>query len=393
MADINYTGHLYSQGMGGHDLSEHDLDGRGADGQGVDGRGAHAAPEEPEMGGASFGGAVRVLGAMASLALVAGIGIWGYKLVVRDVSGLPVVRALEGPMRVQPDNPGGQQADHQGLAVNTVAAAGSAAPTADRLMLAPRPVELAEEDAPASQVKPQLVSLDLGPVQQAGPAAASASAPPTPETAAAKTAANEDVDIASVNALVEQLTAGVAPISTEQSPILLSAPSATPEVLPDAPTSDTTDAGTAGQGAEPEVHLAVLTGPGLTQSLRPVSRPARAVASGAAASDPGLASAINAAVSTLASVEVNPDSLPTGTRMAQLGAYDSPEIARAEWDKLAVRFEDYMHGKQRVVQKATSGGRTFYRLRVTGFEDLNAARRFCSALVSESTDCIPVTTR
>ena len=62
------------------------------------------------------------LGAVVSLALVAGLGVWGYKLTVRDVSGVPVVRALEGPMRVLPTDPGGKLATHQGLAVNAVQA-------------------------------------------------------------------------------------------------------------------------------------------------------------------------------------------------------------------------------------------------------------------------------
>ena len=46
-------------------------------------------------------------GRSSRLALVVGIGVWGYKLLVRDVSGVPVVRAVEGPMRIQPENPGG----------------------------------------------------------------------------------------------------------------------------------------------------------------------------------------------------------------------------------------------------------------------------------------------
>jgi hypothetical protein len=45
------------------------------------------------------------------------------------------------------------------------------------------------------------------------------------------------------------------------------------------------------------------------------------------------------------------------------------------------------------VQKASSGGRVFYRLRAMGFDDLGDARRFCSALVAENADCIPVVTR
>lgn len=60
-------------------------------------------------------------GAAVSLALIAGVGVWGYKLVMRDVTGIPVVQAMEGPMRIAPEDPGGTLADHQGLAVNDVA--------------------------------------------------------------------------------------------------------------------------------------------------------------------------------------------------------------------------------------------------------------------------------
>ena len=50
-------------------------------------------------------------GAAVSLALIAGLGYWGWQLLVRDVSGVPVITALEGPMRVAPDNPGGEIAN------------------------------------------------------------------------------------------------------------------------------------------------------------------------------------------------------------------------------------------------------------------------------------------
>jgi hypothetical protein len=56
-------------------------------------------------------------------------------------------------------------------------------------------------------------------------------------------------------------------------------------------------------------------------------------------------------------------------------------------------FSVFLVGLSRVVQKATSGGRVFYRLRAMGFADLSDARRFCSALVAEGADCIPVVTR
>jgi hypothetical protein len=82
-----------------------------------------------------------------------------------------------------------------------------------------------------------------------------------------------------------------------------------------------------------------------------------------------------------------------GSRLAQLGAFESAEVARTEWDRLSTRLGDLLDGKRRVVQRAESGGRTFYRLRVVGFDDLADARRFCSALQAEQAECIPVVTR
>jgi hypothetical protein len=87
-----------------------------------------------------------------SFALILGVGFWGYKLIVRDVSGIPVVRAMEGDMRVLPDNPGGAVAMHTGLAVNEVAASGEAGGPEDTLVLAPRTAGLAAEDLEAQPV-------------------------------------------------------------------------------------------------------------------------------------------------------------------------------------------------------------------------------------------------
>ena len=93
-------------------------------------------------------GLLHAVAAAVSLALLAGFAMWGWTLAVRDVSGVPVVRALEGPMRVAPEDPGGMQAAHQGLSVNAVAA-GQPAGTPERIVLAPAPPPLEAEDTPA----------------------------------------------------------------------------------------------------------------------------------------------------------------------------------------------------------------------------------------------------
>ena len=82
-----------------------------------------------------------------------------------------------------------------------------------------------------------------------------------------------------------------------------------------------------------------------------------------------------------------------GTQLVQFGAFASPDEAQAEWANLLSRYGDLMGGKGMVVQPVESAGRTFYRLRAEGFSDDADARRFCSAITAEGSDCIPVEMR
>ena len=297
-------------------------------------------PEGAVEQSSSVGAVINLLGAAASLALIVGVGVWGYKLMVRDVSGVPVVRAAEGPMRVQPDSPGGQQALHQGLSVNDVAAEGTAADPADRLILAPEPLTLTLDDRP----RPRALE-DDGETRTAESGEAAGEEP-------------EAMRLAAVEALADRIADGVSPL-TPQDPV------------------------------EEAVQAALSPAPaptvegGLGRSLRPKLRPASLTA-GAEVEPSDTAGGVQ---------DVDPETIPVGTRLAQLGAFGSREIAIKEWNKLAENFGDYLEGKDRVIEKATSGGRTFYRLRAMGFDDLSDARRFCSALVAERAECIPVVTR
>lgn len=303
-----------------------------------------------------------IAGAVTSLALIGGVAVWGYQLVMRDVSGIPVVRATAGEMRIRPENPGGQLAQNTGLAVNAVAAAGEAAGPVDSVILAPKPVELSLEDQP-------MQAETVAPVQQPAPLEVAASLEATPVDPI-DAEAEKDVD-----AIIRQLIEGAEPIqaeTVESAPVVasLSAPAVT---------------------ATPTASA--ITGPGPKQSSRPQLRPRNASADVATISEPTsiVATAVTASVS--GANELDPTTIPVGTRLVQLGAFDSPEIARAQWETMQHRFGDYLAGKERIVQTAQSGGRTFYRLRAHGFSDLSDARRFCSALVAEGADCIPVVTR
>jgi hypothetical protein len=269
------------------------------------------------------GRTVHLMGAAMSVALVAGLAVWGYKLLVRDVTGVPVIRAIEGPMRVQPEDPGGNRAAHQGLAVNRIAAVGEAAPPPETILLAPRSADLEAEDMAQGLLRT------------------------APELAVAP--------------------APAAPADPVEAAIL----SATTEVM-------TAEAELSGDGL---VEIIPISVPGPSRSPRPRQRPE------------GFAHAAAAAPALDAWGEIDPASLPEGTKLVQFGAFDSVEDARSAWGQLAERFTTLMADKARVIEPATAGGRDFFRLRAVGFADAADARRFCAAFVAERADCIPVVAR
>ena len=63
--------------------------------------------------------AMNWIGAIASVALVIGLVYWVFNLGTRDPNDIPIIRAMEGPARTQPENPGGTQANHQGCLLYT----------------------------------------------------------------------------------------------------------------------------------------------------------------------------------------------------------------------------------------------------------------------------------
>lgn len=288
-------------------------------------------------------------GAVLSVALIVGLAVWGYKLAVRDVTGIPVVRALEGPARMVPADPGGKTAAYQGLEVNSVAADGEAAAPADRVVLAPRPVELNEADQPVAQAIAETIGQVLTDDPEAEGAEQARLSEELPEGAVADAAERE-----AASRMADEL----------------------------------------GEGATP-----------LGGMIRPMPKPSRVAeetAVPAATDDAEVDAAIADVMASLApeqtaalAVEVDAATVPAGTRLVQLGAFDDADAARAEWNRLAAVeiLAPLMQGKSRVIQEAESGGRSFYRLRALGFTDVDDARAFCSAFIAESVSCIPVQIR
>ena len=89
-----------------------------------------------------------IVGAFISFAVFIGVIGWGAQTLMRDSSGVPVVRALEGPSRMAPVNPGGVPASHQGLTVNQVSSSQKTVLVGELLQLAPGPINLQIDDLP-----------------------------------------------------------------------------------------------------------------------------------------------------------------------------------------------------------------------------------------------------
>ena len=320
-------------------------------------------PARGEGTSGNLASAANWVGAALSLALMVGVGVWGYRLIVRDVSGVPVVRAIEGPMRVAPDNPGGQIARHEGLAVNNIAGTSTSAPPPDQIVLAPRPLDITDEDVPVAEMVAQIDEI-AEPEQVALASLRQEIEGEAPAPVLSDIADADDP----IKALADQIAADAKPFT---------------EVDP-APETGVFDTEAEEEEVASTAQIIPASVPGVARSLRPAKRPVNLKEVALSATAPVVPSGVS---------ERSPDDIPAGTRLVQFGAYDSPEIAREQWGKLQARFGEYLDDKERVIEEASSGGRTFYRLRAHGFSDLSDSRRFCAAIVAEGADCIPVVSR
>lgn len=278
-----------------------------------------------------FSQLVNMAGAAATVVLIVGAAVWGYRLAVRDAHGVPVIQAMQNPMRVAPEDPGGLIANHSGLSVNRIAAAGTAGEVPDQIILAEPPLELTEEDVAglggATPVESASVEVDT---------------------------------FARTLALAEELARQAA----------------------------SEYAAEAEEGASTADPAVALPAGAITASVRPPSRPATRVADTAEVASITPVAAMPATVSEMA-----PELITAGTRLAQIGAFDDAEQARAEWARIAARHPTLFEGKSMVIQPASSVGRSFIRLRVAGFNTEDDSRRFCRAIEGGDLRCIPVTTR
>ena len=276
------------------------------------------------------------IGAVLSLSLLAGAIGWSYKLVVRDINQIPIVRAQLGPLRVAPDNPGGLTAANQGLSV-TQLAVNERPLLSDEINLAPA-AEILNEETSASLLR------EVDKLNQI----------------------DETYEIKEINA---ENT-----ISLDGSSGAMKGETASK--------TESLVAQVAFSQKKVEIENAVSLALSITSefdpsltSLRPKTRPR----------------SVQQNRELIVSKEPM-SKLPIGSAIVQLGAFDSKSLAESEWRRFEKLLGSILAPKQMIIQKAESGGKIFYRLRASGFNDISDARQFCTA-ISDKVACIPVVTR
>ncbi len=319
------------------------------------------------------------LGAVTSVGVLGVMVYWGLQLVQRDPNEVPVIKAMEGPARVPPVDPGGAQSSYTGLAVNSVQSEGEAEKPSDRVVLAPEPLNLLAEDIPVQQlaetadIQPEPVAeLILDSIEDA--VSDGRSRDPQEK--------NTEDTIAMLIELEER--------QQTDAPITL-----TVRDVPEGMRIDSSGAEVSlvrdDELAEPDAEDVAKADPlGGTKYA-----PAISIMPQFRSNEVKLAKANAAPIPSAAPKPLSrevPDA-KLGTRLIQLGAYDSRETALKEWVRISAKHHDLLGSKNFLVQHVETGGRQFYRLRAVGFADSTESKAMCSALIQRGAQCIPVVAR
>ncbi|MEM7745526.1 MAG: SPOR domain-containing protein [Pseudomonadota bacterium] len=93
------------------------------------------------------------VGAAIAMSLLMALGVWFYRLGVRDAENVPIIRAALTPEKERPENPGGAVTPHQGVAAYEVTEGDT--PQAAAVVLAPEPPQPSDQDLPMGQIVPE----------------------------------------------------------------------------------------------------------------------------------------------------------------------------------------------------------------------------------------------
>ncbi|MEM7211553.1 MAG: SPOR domain-containing protein [Pseudomonadota bacterium] len=346
------------------------------------------ADEEPSRFSRIKSAVSTAIGALVAMALLLTLGVWFYRLGVRDAQNVPIIRAAVDPAKTRPEDPGGLVAPHQD--VSSYGVADSEGVQASAAVIAPAAPEPEADDIAMGDLKP----VEEAPLAPVRPARAS-------DHETLKEVSTEDLlretEVLAAAARAAAKGKALSQENTANAKVADAlAPSAKPE--PDATlgekvelaladTDSATDSATnvavtevETPEAEPEELTKVFVGAEPTApSISPIAlrRPADLRTRVAEATKVEAASVDNlAAAAAKSKIQI------------QLAADPSEATVRAMWKRIQKANSDILRDRTLAVQTTVSGGTTFYRLRVGPFENGATARAVCQALKARGQDCL-----
>ena len=286
---------------------------------------------------------ISILGAIISVNLILWAGYWAYNIISRDINGIPIVAAQPGPLRVAPDFPGGIEAENIELAVTKIASQ-ELPPNPQAVELAPSTAKLVDDDITIYQALKQKKLIGNHTIKN-------------------KQGHDEIIEAelfkeVSFGALKPSSLSANYTIVDNQSELVAAA-----LALALKPSSQST----ANSAISANINSRIM---------KPRPRPVSLLVKSSLFKNP------NVILPVLEIVE-------RGLAVVQFGTFETEEVAFSEWDRLSKNFAVILDGRPKYVERIQRNGNEIYRLRLGGFENLDDANRFCSAVISEE-NCVPV---
>jgi hypothetical protein len=283
--------------------------------------------------------------AVLSISMLGGVVAWAYQISARDPHDVPVIRAIEGPMKVRPEKTGGLELEEKDLAVTRMVSGDSGiktetlAPAAEQPAPGDKPAPVLRQEAEMAGKQPAAAPAELaapGGDDTVNVKVSSAPPPPAPEVRAPEAPAaattKAEAGMSSTTGTPVATLENVSPQAPDASPV---APQR-PKTIDAKPAEETKTASTA------------------STTNTPV---ARAVA-------------------------------PIGAPVVQLGAFSTHVLAERTWQDQQIINGKLFKGKQASITPVQSGGRELWRLRVGPFDDDEEAKKVCVVLKARGGDCI-----
>ena len=273
-----------------------------------------------------------------------------------DPNDIPVIEADSSPVKISPENPGGESFPHQDKTIyNTISGAHE---LAGEEKLLPEPETPMINEPEVAESEPAARTWVRKSLKEEGEDAV-AEATDTPLAEATEQAVTTPVE--------EKAEPAPLADKPEEAPLVAEAPLAELDKTLAAPAAAQPPATTPAPVAKKEIpqvqgkEIPIVAG-------APVKVPAEA-----------------APIKPVA--PATPVQQASGDFKVQLGAYGSQAEADSNWARISRKYAGVLDGKPHLVVKAVLPNGTYYRLRASGFASPDAAKQACSKLSAQGQAC------